>query len=167
MVVLRYRTLDARDEVVPEQWWTTVWLGVARAETGAAAPDHAFPDAAWDRPLGTWPVVVDADMARRYAAVSGDWSRHHFDDEAARCSGANGAFLHGLCTLTLCAQAVVALAAGARSDRLARIAVRYARPVLLGERLDVRPYDAGPDGLAFEAESRGSKVITQGRAELR
>ena len=132
-----------------------------------AAPDHSFPDAAWDRPLGTWSLQVAADMARRYAAVSGDWSPHHFDDEAARRSGATGAFLHGLCTLALCAQAVVALAVGGGPERLARIAVRYAKPVLLGERRDVRLYDAGPDGLAFEAESRGSKVITQGRAELR
>ncbi len=157
LVTLCYRMFDANAEVVAEQCWTTVWLGAAlRADRGAGA-GPLVPEAAWDRPVGTWQTEVDVDMARRYATVSGDWSPHHFDDEAARRSGAPGAFLQGLCTLALCAQAVVALAAEGRTDYLARIAVRTAKPVLLGEHLDVRLYDAGSQGLAFEAESGGAR----------
>ncbi len=167
LVVLSYRTFDVHGELVAEQWWTTVWLGAGCERSGEPAPDHVFPDAARERPLGSWHTVVDDDMARRYAQVSGDWSAHHFDEEAARRSGAEGPFLHGLCAMALCAQGLVELVAEGDPERLARVAVRFAKPVLVGEGLDVQLYDAGPLGFAFEARSGGAEVITQGRAELR
>jgi acyl dehydratase len=118
LVTLRYVTRDAADLVVAEQWWTTVYLGVTCDPTGEAAPDHAFPVDARQLPIGTYTVDVDADMARRYADVSGDWSGHHFDAEAARRSGFDRVFLHGLCTMALCAQGVVELVAGGDPDRV-------------------------------------------------
>lgn len=165
-VTLRYRMHDADDALVVEQWWTTVFLGTSCDPVGEPAPEHAFPDQARARPLGVRAVDVDPDMARRYAEVSGDWSPHHFDVEAARRSGFDRPFLHGLCTMALCAQAVVELAAGGAPERLRRLAVRFATPAPLGEQLRVRVYDAGRLGLAFEAESAGATVIGHGRAEL-
>jgi hypothetical protein len=76
-------------------------------------------------------------------------------------------FLHGLCTMALCAQGVTALLAGGDHTRLRRIAVRFASPTFLGETLRVRLYDAGPLGYAFEADCAGARVVTNGRAELR
>jgi acyl dehydratase len=166
-VTLHYVTRDAREQVIAEQWWTTVFFGVTCERQGRPAPEHAFPEGARDRPVGTWDVDVDEEMARRYAEVSGDWTAHHFDVEAARSSGFDRTFLHGLCTIGLCAQGVAALAAGGDPERVRRIAVRFAAPTFLGEQLHVRVYDAGPLGYAFEADSRGASVITHGRAELR
>jgi acyl dehydratase len=167
LVSLRYATVDAGDALVAEQWWTTVYLGATCDPAGRPPPDHAFPAAARKRPLGIEAVDVDEGMARRYAEASGDWSAHHFDVEAARRSGVDRVFLHGLCTMALCARVVVRLAAGGDPDRVRRVAVRFASPTFLGEPLDVRLYDAGPLGLAFEATSAGAAVITHGRAELR
>jgi acyl dehydratase len=167
LVTLRYRTLDVDDVLVAEQWWTTVYLGATCDAVGDPPPDHAFPDGARIRPLGTYAADIDEGMARRYAEASGDWSPHHFDVAAARRSGVDRPFLHGLCTMALCAQAVVELVAGGDPDRVRRVAVRFAAPTLLGERLDVRLYDAGPLGVAFEADAAGAAVITHGRAELR
>ncbi|HEY8525278.1 MAG TPA: MaoC/PaaZ C-terminal domain-containing protein [Acidimicrobiales bacterium] len=166
LVTLRYTAVDARDDVVAEQWWTTVYLGVTCAAVGLRAPDHAFPEEARERPLGTWTTLVDRGMARRYAEVSGDWSGHHFDAAAARRSGADRVFLHGLCTMALCAQGVVQVVADGDPARVRRVAVRFAAPTYLGERLQVRLYDAGRLGCAFEAECAGATVITHGRAEL-
>ena len=70
------------------------------------------------RPLGTYDITIDHDMARRYAEVSGDWSEHHFDVEAAVRSGFERPFLHGLCTMALCSQAVVDLVAGGDPARV-------------------------------------------------
>jgi acyl dehydratase len=167
LVTLRYTMLDGDDALVAEQWWTTVFLGVTCDPTGEPAPEHAFPETARERPIGTYTVDVDLDMARRYAEVSGDWSAHHFDLDAARVSGFDRLFLHGLCTMALCAQGVVELAAGGDPERVRRVAVRFATPTFLGERLDVRLYDAGSPGVAFEADSAGATVVTHGRAELR
>jgi acyl dehydratase len=165
--VLHYVTEDAAGAAVAEQWWTTVYLGAACPPSGEPAPDHAFPDEARARVLGEHAVDVDEGMARRYAEASGDWSAHHFDAGAARRSGADRPFLHGLCTMALCARAVTAVAAGGDPERVWRVAVRFARPVPLGERLVVRVHDAGALGLAFEAECAGVAVVTHGRAELR
>lgn len=166
-VTLRYVATDEADAVVAEQWWTTVFLGVTCDPVGGAAPEHAFPPEAREEPLGTYSVDVDEGMARRYADVSGDWSAHHFELESARRSGFERLFLHGLCTMALCAQGVVQRAAGGDPERVRRVAVRFATPTFLGERLDVQLYDAGARGIAFEARSAGALVIAHGRAELR
>ena len=167
LVTLRYSAFDAREQLVAEQWWTTVYLGISCDATGEPAPGHAFPDGARDRPLGTYSVDVDDGMATRYAEVSGDWSAHHFELAAARQSGFDRLFLHGLCTMALCAQGVVQVAAGGDPERVRRVAVRFATPTFLGERLDVRLYDAGPLAVAFEADSGEATVVTNGWAELR
>ena len=69
--------------------------------------------------------------------------------------------------MALCPQGIVNLAAAGDPERVRRVAVRFATPVFLGERLQVQIYDAGPLGYAFEAFSAGAQVISQGRAELR
>ena len=166
LVTLRYTIVDADDAPVAEQWWTTVFFGTRCEAVGASAPDHKFPEVARERSLGTHIVAVDAAMARAYAEVSGDWNEHHFDVEAARRSGVDRVFLHGLCTMALCAQGVVVLAAGGDPDRVRRVAVRFASPAFLDEALHVHVYDAGDLGVAFEAESAGATVIAHGRAEF-
>lgn len=167
LVTLRFVAIDDRDEVVAEQWWTTVFLGATCAPVGRPAPDHHFPAEARSHPVGTFTADVDADMARRYAEVSGDWSPHHFEPSAARAGGFDRVFIHGLCTMALCGHAVVELVAGGDPERVRRLAVRFAAPTFLGERLRVSVHDAGPLGHAFEAHSAGVAVITHGRAELR
>jgi acyl dehydratase len=165
-VTLRYVALDADNEVVAEQWWTTVFLDVACPPVGSDPPDHAFPESAREHAVGSWAVDVDEDMARQYAEVTGDWSAHHFDLEAARASGFDRLFLHGLCTMAMCAQGVVQLVADGNPERVRRIAVRFATPTFLGEQLAVHVFDAGPLGYAFEADSAGARAISNGRVEL-
>ncbi len=166
VVTLHYVTRDAQDEVVVEQWWSTVWLGVQCSPDGSAAPAHAFPEEARHRVLGSWAADVDDGMARRYAEVSGDWSAHHFDETAARRSGSGRTFLHGLCTLALCAQGVVDVVVGGDADALGRVAVRFARPMPLGGRLDLQFFDAGTHEVAFEARCDGRTIVSNGRASV-
>jgi acyl dehydratase len=167
LTVLRYTTVDDRDEVVAEQLWTTVYFGVTCAAAGAALPEHDLPDEAREAPIGEYRVHVDGDMARRYAEVSGDWSAHHFEAEAAAHSGFDRVFLHGMCTLALAAQGVVAAAAGGDPDRVRRLATRFTSPTFLGEDLAVAMYEIGPGVIGFEATSAGAFVLRQGRVELR
>jgi acyl dehydratase len=167
LVTLRYATVDAGNAVVAEQLWTTVWFNTTCELAGQPMPDHSFPDGARDKKIGTWRTDVDEDMARRYAELTGDWSAHHFDVEAARRSGFERVFLHGLCTMALCARGISELVADGDPARIGRVAVRFASPMFLGEQLQLAVYDAGAQGYAFEATCAGATVITHGRAELR
>jgi acyl dehydratase len=164
-VTLHYLTFDEDGELVAEQWWTTIFLGVTCGSAGSPPPGHAFPEEARSHPVGRWREHVDPDMARQYAVASGDWSAHHFDVEAARRSGSDRVFLHGLCTMALCARGATEIL-GSPPGRLRRVAVRFATPMPLGEPLDLHLYDPGDGGYAFEATSAGLAVVTHGRVEL-
>lgn len=167
LVTLRFSSFDDVGQLVAEQWWTTVFLNTTCEAVGEPAPDHALADQAKERPAGVYRTEVDEGMARRYAEVSNDWSAHHFDLEAAQRSGFERLFLHGLCTMALCAQGVVTTVAGSDPERLRRVAVRFATPTFLGDDLEVRLYEVGPRSYGFEADSAGRRVISNGRAELR
>jgi acyl dehydratase len=99
--------------------------------------------------------------------VSSDWSDHHFDVAAARQSGFDRVFLHGLCTMALCAQGIVSVAAGGDPERVRRVAVRFASPVFVGDDVEVHAFQAGSHLYAFEADAGGASVIRNGLAELR
>jgi acyl dehydratase len=106
-------------------------------------------------------------MVRRYAELSGDFSDHHFDVEAARRSGFAGPFLHGLCTMALCARAVVETVGADDPSRLQRLAVQFASPAYLDQDLTVRIYRLGDERYAFEATCGDDIVIRNGFAGLR
>ena len=140
--------------------WCDLSSGRCRATGACVSPE------ARDHPIASWEVDVDEGMAQKYAEVSGDWSAHHFDEAAARRSGSERPFLHGLCTLALCTRGVVEMAAHGNVGALERIAVRFARPMPLGGRLDLQLYRAGPNEVAFEAQCGDLRVVSNGRARV-
>jgi acyl dehydratase len=167
LVTMHYSTVDVDGTLVVDQWWTTVLLGAAGDPVGEAAPDHSFPDGARAHAAGVAVVGTDEEMPRRYAEVSSDWSGHHFTAEAARGSGADRPFLHGLCTMALCAHSAVSLVAGGDPEQVRRVAVRFASPAFVGDDVAVHLFDAGNGRYAFEAESNGEAVVRNGWVELR
>ncbi len=116
-------------------------------------------------------VAIADELPLRYAAASGDWQKVHFDDDWARAMGLPRRVLHGACTLALCASAVVELVGGGDPTRLARLALRFARPVHPGTRLSIEISEGTPgDGLslhAVRATCDGRPVIRNGRADVR
>jgi acyl dehydratase len=166
-VTLLHRTYDAREQLVAEQWWTTVLLGTSADETGPELPGHGGNGCDPGRAIGEEVIRLEADMVRRYAELSGDFSDHHFDVEAARRRGFAGPFLHGLCTMALCARAVVRTVCADDPSRLRRFAVQFASPAYLDRDLTVRICRLGEDRYAFEATCGGDVVIRNGLAALR
>ena len=166
-VVLHMDQYDANGALVVEQWWTIFFAGSdVLADAGPEPPDHTFPEEARTRPAGSATQHVDRDQATRYAEVSNDWSAHHFDLDAARKSGFDYLFAHGLCTMAMCTQAAVGLVAGGDPSRVRRVAVRFASPTRLDEDLTVDVFEIGPNSYAFEATCAGATVIKHGRLEL-
>jgi acyl dehydratase len=167
-VALHIEQFDADGQLVVEQYWTTILLGLHRmADLGSMPADHRFPDAARNHPIGSATQHVDEQVAQRYAEVSGDWSAHHFDIEAARTTGFDFLFSHGLCTMAMCTHQVLAIVGVDDPGAVARVAVRFASPTRLGGDLRVDAYGIAPRSFAFEATCDGANVITHGRVELR
>lgn len=166
-VVVRIEQYDTHDELVVEHWWTILFFGSdALADVGSEPPDHTFSEAARAALVGTVTQHIDPDTATRYAEVSNDWSAHHFDLEAARQSGFDYLFAHGLCIMGMCTQAAVGLIADGDPARVRRIAVRFASPTPLDEDLRVDVYAVGDAAYAFEATCAGGTVIKHGLVEL-
>jgi acyl dehydratase len=137
---------------------------------GPDKPDHTFPREARSAPVGEHTVHVDDDQTFRYRDASGDTMPIHVDDAFAKSVGLPGIIAHGLCTMAMSSQAIVRLGADGDPSRVRRLAVRFAGNVFPGEDVTTTVYDAGAtDGrrvYAFEATSRGDRVITHGRAEV-
>lgn len=166
-LVLHMEQLDQQGALVVEQWWTIFFAGNdALADVGPEPPDHTFPESARAHPLASVVGHVDADQPTRYAEVSNDWSPHHFDLEAARASGFDYLFAHGLCTMAMCSQAVVGAVADGDPSRVRRLAVRFASPTRLDEDLTVDVFAIDATTYAFEATCAGATVIKHGRFEL-
>jgi acyl dehydratase len=164
-VTLHHSTLDDRDDLVAEQWWTTVLLGTTAEPTGPELRDYSFSSAG--KALVAEDVVrIDEVMARRYAHVSGDDNDHHFSVEGARRSGYEAPFLHGLCTMALCTRAATKTVANGDPTRIRRVAFRFAAPVFVGHDLRVQIFVRPEGGFALEARCGEHLVIKNGLIEL-
>ena len=157
-------------DLVLEQFVTLFIRGLVDGDDGGPdKPDHAFPDDARSREVGTHTVHVDDDQTFRYREASGDEMPIHLDEGFAKSVGLPGIIAHGLCTMAMTSQSVIATVAGGDPARLRRLAVRFAKNVFPGDDVTTTLYEVGRDGgatvYAYETlSSRGDTVITNGRA---
>jgi acyl dehydratase len=166
-VAVHLEQIDAGGRLAVEQWWTMVLLGVdGLPDLGSMPARHRFPDGVRDQPVGSAVAHIDEQMPQRYAEVSGDWSNHHFDIDAARAAGFDFVFTHGLCTMAVCTHRLLRVLGVDDPGRVSRVAVRFASPTPLGCDLTVTAYRVD-HGVAFEAAAGGTTTITNGRLELR
>jgi len=167
-VVLHIEQFDGQGGLAVEQWWTTMLLGLqAIADAGSMPADHRFPDSARSNPIGSATHNISEHVAHDYATVSDDWSAHHFDIGAARASGFDFLFAHGLCTMAICAHRVLRVVGVDDPGQVRRVAVRFASPTPLGAELTVNVYGVTRKSFAFEASCAGVTTISHGRMELR
>jgi acyl dehydratase len=179
-VVVSTESRDEAGELVNEQYYTLFFRGVSDGEGGGrTAPEHKLTAEVKARP----PIAeaihpVDADQTFRYADASGDRMPIHLDDSLARAMGLPGIIVHGLCTMAFAGRAVVEEVAGGDSARLRRLAVRFSRPLLPGQTITTRIFDAGPlpgppgngdpvHAYAFESVNpEGQAAVKDGWAEV-
>ncbi|MGE0709339.1 MAG: SDR family NAD(P)-dependent oxidoreductase [Planctomycetota bacterium] len=166
---------------VSEELWTGGELAVRvrasmfirdpskRREKGAAEPKDA--PAPTPTPTFSVQVTVPADGGPRYAEASLDNNPIHTDDEVAKLAGFPGIILQGLCTMAFAGKVVVNQTGGGDPRRLRRLAVRFSKPVLMGDVLTVEgwPLDQidGRQSYGFRVKNQaGVEVIQGGLAEL-
>lgn len=163
---------DEAGAPVVTQHVTMFIRGMADGESGGPdKPSHEFPESARSEVVGEHTVHVDDDQTFRYRDASGDQMPIHVDDGFARSVGLPGIIAHGLCTMAMTSQSVLALTAGGDPGRLKRLAVRFASNVFPGNDVTTTVFAAGArtNGRRlhpFEATSAGAVVIKHGWAEV-
>ncbi len=169
-IAIRLRSVNQSDELVEETLFTLFVRGKAKAEAAKEGPGKKSPASAprTDDLVATIEQQLDADQTFRYSDASGDRVKIHLDPEVAKKAGFPGIIGHGLCTLAFISRAVIDGVCGGVPERLKRLAVRFALPVIPGEIITTRiwPETGAADGeYTFETrDPRARLVITDGRA---
>lgn len=167
--------LESRDQagaLVNEQYVTFLVRGFDAGENvGEPAPDHRMtPTTDQQIPLSQTSQHVDTDQTFRYAPAAGDHMPIHLDEDVARAAGLPGIILHGLCTLAFTSWAALTELAESDVRRLRRLAVRFSAPVLPGQELHTRFWDAAsahrPHSYTFETTTADATVLKDGLIEL-
>lgn len=158
----------ASGELVNEQWITSFFRKFDAGESiGTPAPQHRFPETLRDSaPLAKISAHVDDDQTFRYSPASGDPMPIHLDDDIARLSGLPGIIAHGLCTMAFTSWALLTEIADSDTERLRRLAVRFAAPVLPGQDLLTSIWPSALGTYAYESTVADTLVIKDGLAEL-
>ncbi|MBI4184058.1 MAG: MaoC family dehydratase N-terminal domain-containing protein [Proteobacteria bacterium] len=111
-------------------------------------------------------LATAANQALLYR-LSGDGNPLHADPEVARRAGFERPILHGLATLGVACHAIVRALCAYEPERLARIEVRYSRPVYPGETIRTEMWrDGRTVGFRARALPRDVVVLDSGLAEL-
>jgi acyl dehydratase len=171
-ISIRLRTENQSGEPVEETLFKLFVRGdPTKTARKKSSPERApTENAQFGEPVATILQELDADQTYRYSEASGDRVKIHLDPEVAKKAGFPGIIGHGLCTLAFTSRAVVDGVAGGIPERLKRLAVRFALPVIPGDTLATRIWPA-PSGVAghyvFETvDPRGGVVISDGVAQV-
>jgi acyl dehydratase len=165
-VYLECRT--ASGDLVNEQYVTFFVRGFdTGSQEGSLGPSHRFDEALRSSaPVAKVSQHVDDDQTYRYGPAAGDPMPIHLDEDVARAAGLPGIIAHGLCTMAFTSWALLTEVGESSVDRLRRLAVRFASPVLPGQDLSTSIWAAGPSSYAFETSVGDALVIKDGLAEL-
>jgi acyl dehydratase len=126
------------------------------ARSGPKPPKDETPPA-----VQTTSWRADADIGRRYAAVSGDYNLIHITDLTARLFGFNRAIAHGLWSL---ARTAAELRPRLASDS-ARLSAGFKLPILLPAWVTLQSWETGA-GLGFNLkDAQGEKPHMSGALE--
>lgn len=161
-------TRDASGDLVNEQYVTFFVRGFDDGrKLGELSPGHRLAEELRDRePVAEFTHHIDDDQTFRYAPASGDPMPIHTDEQVARDAGLPGIIAHGFCVLAFTAWGVLQELADGDVARLRRLAVRFAKPVLPGQDIHTRVWDAGEGTYGFETTVGETVVLRDGLVEI-
>jgi acyl dehydratase len=161
-------TRDEGGELVNEQYVTFFVRGFDDGRgVGELSPEHKLDEALREgEPVADVTQHIDDDQTFRYAPASGDPMPIHTDEQVARDAGLPGIIAHGFCVLAFTSWAILQELGGSDAGRLRRLAVRFAKPVLPGQDIRTRVWDAGGGTYGFETTVGDTVVLRDGLAEL-
>jgi acyl dehydratase len=168
--VSMYATVEDGDgTLLNEQHMTAFLRGVNEGESaGEPAPGRPVVDPeALGAPSASVVQHFDDDQTFRYADASGDRVPIHLDADLAKKLGFPGIIGHGLCTMAMSSVAAVQTCCDGDPRLLARLAVRFAKPVIPGDDITTS-FWRSDGGWLFETRNpAGDRIIANGLADAR
>jgi len=165
-LVVRSETRDQEGPVCVQ--YATCLVQGARIERDLGEPAPARPAEPADGRADEVTIALPDDQAARYAEAARDYSPYTLEQAAAEKAGFPAPILHGMCTLSLAARAVVGRGCGGDVARLKRLGARFTHPLFLSgeQRLTTRLRQAS-GRIAFEcSDAAGNLVLKRGFAEV-
>jgi len=161
-------TRDEAGELVVEQYVTSFLRGFDDGRRiGELSPAHKLDEAVRSAPpAAEFTQHLDDDQTFRYSPASGDPMPIHLDEQVARDAGLPGIIAHGFCVLAFTSWRILGELAGGDTARLRRLAVRFSKPVLPGQDIHTRVWQAGEGTYAFETSVDGDLVLRDGLAVI-
>jgi acyl dehydratase len=159
-------------ELVNEQYLTFFIRKFTNPQAaGTLSPEHKFPEEVRAQaPVAQVVAHVDEDQTYRYSEASGDPMPIHLDEEVALDAGLPGIIAHGLCVLAFTSWAALTSLADGKTERLKRLAVRFAKPVLPGQDIETTLWRSGAAGgstqYVYETKVGDDVVIKDGLVDI-
>lgn len=164
---------DEHDAKVSEHWMSMFIRGTGDSMTAGEQMPHReiLKIEELGSPIANEVQAVAADQTFRFAEASGDPMRVHLDNDVARKFGLPGIICHGLCTMAMAGNAAIDTLGERRPERMKRLAVRFAKPLLPGQNIVTRFWAGAPDeashSFRFETHAEdGTCVLSNGLVEL-
>ncbi len=151
-LVVKSESFDSNtDELILEQYFTMFFRGVDGENNVGQAHDTGIDLELYKAQIakgeqsedfvGSVQAHFDDDQTFRYAQASGDFMPIHIDEEFAKSVGLPGMIIHGLCTMATASWAAIERLCSGDPAKLARIAVRFSKPLRPGDDLITRIFN--------------------------
>lgn len=165
-IVMRLETKDQSGNPLCTNWMTAFVRG-AGGFGGAAQPKKEIPTVPAKDPDFVFEGPTGIDQAALYR-MSGDRNPLHIDPAVAKAVGFKEPILHGLCTYgVVCRRFVKAVFQG-DSGKLKSYSARFSSPVIPGETLQIKVWEARPNLFLLEVyNTKGEAVLRNGVIESR
>lgn len=178
-LVVKAKSVDGDSgELIVEQYFTMFFRGVDGGES-VGKPHSSGLDVeqyakAFSQDLDPSSVVgevtahMDQDQTTRYASASGDFMPIHLDDDFAKSVGLPGIIIHGLCTMANASWAAIQTLCDGETSKLARMSLRFSKPLLPGDDLVTKFINQG-DITLFQStkKSDDSVVLSNAYVQVR
>jgi acyl dehydratase len=166
LIVMRFDSRDKTGNPVCTNWVSAFVRG-AGGFGGPAQPKKDLPPI----PSRSPDMVFDAQTGVNQAALyrmSGDRNPLHIDPAIARMVGFQEPILHGLCTYGVACRRFIQEVFKGDSGRVKSYSARFSSPVIPGEKLQIKAWQANPNLFLLEVfNGKGEAVIRNGVIEAK
>jgi 3-hydroxyacyl-CoA dehydrogenase/3a,7a,12a-trihydroxy-5b-cholest-24-enoyl-CoA hydratase len=165
-IVMRLETKDKSGNPLCTNWMTAFVRG-AGGFGGAAQPKKEIPAVPAKDPDFVFEGPTGIDQAALYR-MSGDLNPLHIDPAVAKAVGFKEPILHGLCTYGVVCRRFVKEVFQGDSGKLKSYSARFSSPVIPGETLQIKVWEARPNLFLLEVyNAKGEAVLRNGVIESR